>query len=262
MTSIAKTEIVATSDADPEWEPQLDAIAAKLRSLRFERGLRLVDLATMTGMSEVHLYRLETGERVPSVRSLLRLASAYRVAAGDLLSQRDDDLEPLQRHSGHAVWTGNEESGSGLMTHPGLSVRYDRESRRQPTSDLSAAQPTEGATVGSPETLIGMGLAGCFAMALAEQLSRAGFTPERIEAGADVRVNITAAQVAITEISLTCEAAVPTIDDDSFQTIAHLAERNCLVSRALAAIPKTLDARLVSVSPALPETAATLVARP
>jgi transcriptional regulator with XRE-family HTH domain len=46
-------------------------VAARLRQIRLDRGLTLARLAEVTGLSAAHLSRIETGERQPSVGSLL-----------------------------------------------------------------------------------------------------------------------------------------------------------------------------------------------
>lgn len=85
-------------------------------------------------------------------------------------------------------------------------------------------------------------------MALASDLDDAGFEPFRIETFAQVQTEVGANGIALSEIELVCEAAVPDIPDGQFQILAENAKKNCLVSRALAAVPARLDARLVSIS--------------
>jgi hypothetical protein len=80
-------------------------------------------------------------------------------------------------------------------------------------------------------------------MSLAHQLDRAGFTAEQIEAFTDVRLQAGPAETSIAEISLTCEAVVPAIDDKSFQESGYLAKHGLLTARALAAVPRTMTAR-------------------
>jgi osmotically inducible protein OsmC len=48
----------------------------------------------------------------------------------------------------------------------------------------------------------------------------------------------------ITKIELVCEAEVPGIDAAAFKEQAEAAKKGCPVSKALAATPITLDARL------------------
>jgi len=222
-------------------DAQLQVMADRLRTARFAKGLRLVDVAGLTGLSEVHLYRLEQGERAPSLRALLVLAAALDLSPADLLTSDDAPPERSAPHTGRAVWSGAEKTGSGVMTQGGVRVRYDLAHRADPELIDDAG------TTGSPESVLGMAFAGCFSMALAADLDEAGFEPLRIETFADVQTEVGAAGVALTDITLRCEARVPGIADAQFQAMAETTKRNCLVARALAAVPARLDARLVVV---------------
>jgi osmotically inducible protein OsmC len=98
----------------------------------------------------------------------------------------------------------------------------------------------------NPEELIGAAHAGCFSMAFANELAGAGFPPTSVHTTAKVHFGGTDNGPAITRIELDCEANVPNISDDQFQTLADGAKKNCPVSKALAATDITLNARLVS----------------
>jgi OsmC subfamily peroxiredoxin len=222
--------------------PSLGQIAERIRILRVERGFRLVDLAALTGLSEAHLYRLEQGERWPSVPALLTLANVYGVEPSVLLSGPSRP-ERIALHRSGATWEGQEATGTGVMVNHAVTVSYNRESRLKSTDLYDSG----GGVAGSPEELIGMAFAGCFSMSLAQQLSAAGFEPRRIEASAEVRLGVSSDQAAITEIRLGCEAAVVDIDDNRFQEIAQITKRTCVIARALMAVPVTLDARLMAL---------------
>ena len=227
-------------------EAQLQSMSTKLRTARFARGLRLLDLANLTGLSEVHLYRLEQGERAPSLRALLILTEALGLEPAELLA-RDNGLPHRGApHTGRAVWSGTEKSGSGVMLKGGVTVQYDLAHRTNPTENAGS----DDATVGSPEALLGMAFAGCFSMALAADLDGAGFEPFRIETFAQVQTEVGASGVALSDIELLCEVAVSDIPEAQFQTLAENTKRNCLVARALSAVPARLDARLVPIGDA------------
>ena len=107
-----------------------------MRGLRLERGLRLADLAAVSGVSEPHLSRLENGQRWPSVQVLLNLSNIYGVDVSTLLW--GPAAPPfIATHRATAVWTGREERGSGLMTAGKFSVTYTRASRLA-LSDVTA----------------------------------------------------------------------------------------------------------------------------
>ncbi|MFE3144556.1 helix-turn-helix domain-containing protein [Streptomyces scopuliridis] len=80
----------------------LDAVGARLRALRRDRGITLADLAATTGVSESTLSRLESGQRRPSLELLLPLARIYDVPLDDLVgAPRTGDprihLKPIRR---------------------------------------------------------------------------------------------------------------------------------------------------------------------
>ncbi|MFC0542690.1 OsmC family peroxiredoxin [Kutzneria chonburiensis] len=224
-------------------DAQLQVMAERLRTARFARGLRLIDVAGMTGLSEVHLYRLEQGERAPSLRALLALAAALDLSPGDLLTSDSTAPDRSAPHTGRAVWTGTEQTGAGEMIKGAVRVRYDLAHRANPELIEDADD-----TVGSPEALLGMAFAGCFSMALASDLDAAGYAPLRIETFAEVQTETGPGGMALSDIELRCEATVADIPDAQFQAMAENTKRSCLVSRALAAVPARLDARLVSIT--------------
>lgn len=66
-------------------ETKIDAVSRRLRALREIRGLSIHGLARLSGLSTPHLSRIESGDRQPSIGTLLTLAEALGVSAGDLL---------------------------------------------------------------------------------------------------------------------------------------------------------------------------------
>src|SRR5262249_56856364 len=98
----------------------------------------------------------------------------------------------------------------------------------------------------NPEELIGAAHAGCFSMALAAGLGRAGYTPKRVAPEAKVHLTKTDAGFKISKIELHTDAEVPTIDEKTFQEQAETAKKNCPVSQALAGVEIQLQARLVN----------------
>src|SRR4051812_49762160 len=63
----------------------LDRVGSRLRQIRAQRGITLVELSGRTGISKSTLSRLENGKRRPSLELLLPLAQAYRVPLDDLV---------------------------------------------------------------------------------------------------------------------------------------------------------------------------------
>ncbi|MCB0965307.1 MAG: cupin domain-containing protein [Ilumatobacter sp.] len=88
-------------------EAVVAGVGARLRALRVERDVTLVELARQTGISKSTLSRLETGQRKPSLELLLPIARAHRVPLDDLVGAPDVSdprirLRP-QRRNGRVV---------------------------------------------------------------------------------------------------------------------------------------------------------------
>jgi transcriptional regulator with XRE-family HTH domain len=66
-------------------EEALTAVGHRLRALRRERELTLVDISAVAGISVSTLSRLESGARRPTLELLLPLARAYRVTLDELV---------------------------------------------------------------------------------------------------------------------------------------------------------------------------------
>jgi transcriptional regulator with XRE-family HTH domain len=64
---------------------RLASVGNRIRKAREDRGLNLHELARLSGISAPALSLIETGKRDLRVTSLLRIADALRIAAGDLL---------------------------------------------------------------------------------------------------------------------------------------------------------------------------------
>lgn len=64
-------------------------VGRRVRALREARGLRLSDLATLTGVTPAALSTIETGKRDARATTLFKIAEALRVPITKLFS--DDD---------------------------------------------------------------------------------------------------------------------------------------------------------------------------
>jgi len=133
-----------------------------------------------------------------------------------------------------AVWQGNLREGQGRMKlgSGAFEGRYTWSSR------FEEAQGT------NPEELIAAAHAGCFTMALASQLTKAGFPPEQIQTSARVHLDNVDGANKITTIELNTEARVPAVDEPRFLELADTAKRTCPVSQALAGVEIKLQAKL------------------
>lgn len=137
--------------------------------------------------------------------------------------------------SAEAEWRGNLAEGAGRMRlgSGAFDGAYSFPSRFQEAPGTN------------PEELIGAAHAGCFSMALAAGLTKAGHAPTRVHTAARVHLDKAGEGFAITRIDLETEAEVPGIDDAAFQREAEAAKRNCPVSKALAGVEIGLKAVLL-----------------
>ena len=135
-----------------------------------------------------------------------------------------------------ASWEGSFTEGNGTMRM--ASGAYEG-----PYSFTSRFEEGEGT---NPEELIAAAHAGCFSMALAAELGKAGHDPESVESEAVVHIEKEGEGFAIKRIELRTRARVPGISDQQFQEVAEGAKKGCPVSQALAAVESIeLDAQLV-----------------
>jgi osmotically inducible protein OsmC len=81
-------------------------------------------------------------------------------------------------------------------------------------------------------------------MALANSLAKGGFTPTSVKTTAAVHLGKDDKGFRISRIDLTVVAAVPGVDDATFQDHAQQAKSGCIISRALEANDITLKASL------------------
>ncbi|MCF3142248.1 OsmC family peroxiredoxin [Streptomyces platensis] len=136
------------------------------------------------------------------------------------------------RKRAEARWAGTVPAGKGhIRTASGaLDSDYSLHSRER-----------EGAALNTnPEELIGAGLAGCFAMSVANLLEAAGYADVEVTAKAMVQLEQTDAGFRITEITLSLTGSAAALTDDALARIADEAKRTCPISLALAGTTITL----------------------
>jgi osmotically inducible protein OsmC len=131
----------------------------------------------------------------------------------------------------NAEWHGTLREGSGKMRL--ASGAYE--------GAFTWASRFENGKGTNPEELIAAAHAGCFSMAFSAELTKAGFPPTVVRTEATVHLE---AGKGITKIDLVCGAEIPRIDKAEFHRLANVAKVNCPVSKALSAVPVTLEATL------------------
>ena len=123
--------------------------------------------------------------------------------------------------TGDAEWRGDLKSGKGALRLAGGAYE----------GPYSFSSRFEEGTGTNPEELIAAAHAGCYSMALSNELATAGHTPTSVKTTAKVHLNKGDAGFSITTIELVTQAEVPGIDNARFQNIANAAKEGCPVSR-------------------------------
>jgi len=140
----------------------------------------------------------------------------------------------ISRHA-TAHWEGDLKSGQGKLSTPASGLMADT-----PYGFNTRFGDKKGT---NPEELIAAAHAGCFTMALSARLSEAGHPPTSLDTRAEVDLSLEGGP-SLSAIRLKVTAQVPGIDPAKFRAIAQDAEKNCPVSRALSAVPISMEATL------------------
>jgi lipoyl-dependent peroxiredoxin len=152
------------------------------------------------------------------------------------VASTNDEKEPVMPvRTADAIWEGDLQGGKGTMRMGGGAYE----------GPYSFSSRFEDGTGTNPEELIAAAHAGCFSMFLSGALGRAGTPPTRVSTTAKVHIERGDAGFSITRSELFCEAEVPGIDEAAFQETAAASKAGCPVSKALAGVEITLEAKLV-----------------
>jgi lipoyl-dependent peroxiredoxin len=144
----------------------------------------------------------------------------------------------MLKRTSTAVWRGTGPKGSGtLSTLSGALAN-------QPYSAAMRFTSEDGKAGTNPEELIAAAHAGCFTMATSFQITNAGKEPTELTTVATVSMEKQDIGFTITGIHLDLTGTVPGITAEEFQTFAETAKKGCPISRALAAVPITMSAKL------------------
>jgi osmotically inducible protein OsmC len=134
-----------------------------------------------------------------------------------------------------AEWQGGLTDGKGIMKLGSGAFH----------GAYSFSSRFEEGTGTNPEELIGAAHAGCFSMAFANMLTKAGNKPKRIHTVAKVYLEKVGEGFKITHIDLNTEAEVAGIDKNTFLQLAEKAKTGCPISQALGAVEIRMEARLL-----------------
>ena len=140
------------------------------------------------------------------------------------------------KRTAQAKWQGDLKTGSGaLSTASGIlaSTPYSFQSRFEQGKGTN------------PEELLAAAHAGCFTMALSNQLAQAGFKADTLETICTITLEQKDGSFAITESHLELRAKVPGASQEVFDKATQGAKTGCPVSK-LYNTNITLDAKLES----------------
>jgi osmotically inducible protein OsmC len=143
----------------------------------------------------------------------------------------------MPTRTARTAWNGTLEQGSGQVELSSSKVGTYEVSFPKRT-----AEDAGGTT--SPEELIAAAHSACFAMALSNEIGKAGGTPQALDVSADVTLGQKDGASAITGIRLTVRGEVEGLDADGFAQAAQAAKAGCPVSKALSGVDITMDAAL------------------
>ena len=135
-----------------------------------------------------------------------------------------------------AIWKGGLKDGKGTVS---------TDSGVLSNAQYSFSTRFENGIGTNPEELVAAAHAGCFAMALSNELGKAGMTAESINATSAVTLEKTDAGFSVTQVHLDVTARIPGAKQAAFEAAANSAKANCPISRLLNA-KITMDAKLES----------------
>ena len=131
-------------------------------------------------------------------------------------------------HESTATWRGDLSAGKGDITMKSGLLKKAKISWKERTEGTGSAGRT------SPEELLAAAHAGCFAMAFAARLAKAGVADADIHVTAKVTFGPSpAGGNGVLSSELTVRAQAPGGDVEKLQAVAEDAKENCPISKAL-----------------------------
>lgn len=121
-----------------------------------------------------------------------------------------------------AVWQGNLKEGKGVVS---------TESGVLKETQYSFKTRFESGNGTNPEELLAAAHAGCFVMALSNELGQAGMTPKKLEATATITLEADTEGFSITKSHIDLVADISGANKDKFEIAVKTAEKHCPVSK-------------------------------
>lgn len=121
-----------------------------------------------------------------------------------------------------AKWSGGLKDGKGTIS---------TESGVLKETQYSFSTRFENGIGTNPEELLAAAHAGCFAMALSNELGTAGIVPSSLEATATISLENVSGGFAITKSHIDLIADIPGVDKEKFEAAVNTAKKGCPVSK-------------------------------
>jgi osmotically inducible protein OsmC len=121
-----------------------------------------------------------------------------------------------------AIWQGDLLKGKGTIS---------TESGVLKETQYSFSTRFENGVGTNPEELLAAAHAGCFAMALSNELSNVGMVPNRLDATATISLEKVSGGFAITKSHIDLIAEIPGANKAKFEAAVKAAETGCPVSK-------------------------------
>lgn len=130
------------------------------------------------------------------------------------------------KRTANAKWQGDLKTGHGTLStqsHVLDQVQYSFNTRF-----------ADGIGT-NPEELLAAAHAGCFTMATAYALTQHGFVPGELNTTTLATLDMATSSISLIELQLNA-TAIEGLSSEEFEAIAIEAKKNCVISRALAAV--------------------------
>ena len=140
----------------------------------------------------------------------------------------------MPTRTARTAWNGSLQEGSGSV-----ELTSSKAGTFEVNFPRRAADDAQGTT--SPEELIAAAHSACFAMALSNEIAKAGGTPRGLQVSADVTLGQVGGAPTITGIRLSVSGDPAGLDRAGFEQAAQAAKAGCPVSKALSAVDISLE---------------------
>ena len=125
-------------------------IGPRLKELRSELGLSLQQMSAIAEVSAASIHKIERGDMVPTITTLLKLASAFRRPLSDLIDERPVDANAVWHTPSGAGQPSSFGQGGEALQISGPATRFK--------AFAQAVQLPAGASGGLPQQRAGEAL--------------------------------------------------------------------------------------------------------